>query len=61
MSKTINISQFTLGGDKKKPKAEKKPRKKNISSKIKQKYTIPTDWQYFINISINKNNLLPKI
>ena len=36
MSKTINISQFTLGSDKKKPKSEKKPRKKNISSKIKQ-------------------------
>ena len=36
MSKTINISQFNLGGDKKKPKAEKKPRKRNISSKIKQ-------------------------
>jgi|SaaInlStandDraft_6_1057023.scaffolds.fasta_scaffold05067_2 NIMA (never in mitosis gene a)-related kinase 1/4/5 len=34
---------------------------KKFSSKIKQKYTIPTDWQYFINISINKNNLLPKI
>ena len=36
MSKTINISRFSLGGDKKKDKLEKKPRKKNISSKIKQ-------------------------
>jgi len=54
IEKFNNYSQF-------KDKINLFKKDKFFSSKIKQKYTIPTDWQYFINVSINKNNLLPNI
>ena len=34
---------------------------KLFASKIKKQYKIPTDWQYFINVSINKDSFLPNI